>query len=72
MTFLRGFLRFWYELVVGDDWKIAVAVVVALALTAVGMLTGLLAGGWLVAAATGTLALLFTASMVLEARHSRT
>jgi tryptophan-rich sensory protein len=30
---LRAFLRFWYDFVVGDDWRVAVAVVVALALT---------------------------------------
>lgn len=30
---LRAFGAFWYDFVVGDDWRIAVAVVVALALT---------------------------------------
>jgi len=30
---LRGFLRFWYEFVVGDDWRIALGVVLALAAT---------------------------------------
>lgn len=30
---LRAFLRFWYDFVVGDDWRVAVAVIVALALT---------------------------------------
>jgi hypothetical protein len=29
----RAFLRFWYDFVVGDDWRVAVAVVAALALT---------------------------------------
>ncbi|SDL83737.1 hypothetical protein [Nonomuraea jiangxiensis] len=32
MKFVRGFGRFWYDLIIGDDWKIAVAVVVTLAL----------------------------------------
>jgi large-conductance mechanosensitive channel len=31
---VRGFLAFLYDFVVGDDWRIAVAVVVGLALTA--------------------------------------
>ncbi|TYB41817.1 hypothetical protein [Actinomadura chibensis] len=31
MRFVRAFGRFWYDLVIGDDWKIAAAVVVALA-----------------------------------------
>jgi len=30
---LRAFLRFWYDFVVGDDWRVAVAVIVALALS---------------------------------------
>ena len=30
---LRGFAAFWYDLIVGDDWLVAVGVVVALALT---------------------------------------
>ncbi|MDE3206230.1 MAG: hypothetical protein KGQ66_18635 [Acidobacteriota bacterium] len=27
---LRAFLAFWYDFVVGDDWRVAVGVVVAL------------------------------------------
>jgi hypothetical protein len=34
MRRLRAFGRFWYGFVVGDDWRVAVAVVVALAVTA--------------------------------------
>ncbi len=30
-----AFGRFWYEFIVGDDWTVAVAVVAALAVTAV-------------------------------------
>ncbi|HET6502779.1 MAG TPA: hypothetical protein VFG87_18645 [Amycolatopsis sp.] len=33
MARLRRFLAFWYDFVVGDDWRVAVAVVVALAVT---------------------------------------
>lgn len=33
MNALRAFGRFWYDLVFGDDWRIAVGVAVALALT---------------------------------------
>jgi hypothetical protein len=32
---LKGFARFWYDFVVGDDWKIAAAVAVVLLLGAV-------------------------------------
>ena len=31
---LKGFALFWWDFVVGDDWRIAAAVVAALALTA--------------------------------------
>ena len=30
---LRGFGAFWYDFVVGDDWRVAVVVVLALAAT---------------------------------------
>lgn len=32
---LRRFGLFWYDFVVGDDWRVAVAVVAALAVTAI-------------------------------------
>ena len=31
MRFARGFLRFWWDFIVGDDWRIAAGVVVVLA-----------------------------------------
>jgi hypothetical protein len=33
MRYLKSFGQFWYDFVIGDDWKIAVAVVLALAVT---------------------------------------
>jgi hypothetical protein len=30
---LRAFGAFWYDFIVGDDWRVAVSVVVALAVT---------------------------------------
>jgi hypothetical protein len=33
MRRLRGFLAFWYDFIVGDDWRIAVGIAAALALT---------------------------------------
>lgn len=33
MTYLRRFLRFWSDFVVGDDWTLALGVVVALFVT---------------------------------------
>lgn len=40
MKFVRGFFRFWYDFIVGDDWKIAVAVVLALGAGAIAVLAG--------------------------------
>jgi hypothetical protein len=40
MTALRRFGTFWWEFVVGDDWRVAAGVVVALAITAAVAATG--------------------------------
>ncbi|MGH8896008.1 MAG: hypothetical protein ACRDZ4_03040 [Egibacteraceae bacterium] len=37
MRFLVSFARFWYSFIIGDDWKIAIAVVASLC-TAVALL----------------------------------
>jgi len=34
MRFIINFVRFWYDFIIGDDWVVAVGVVVALALAA--------------------------------------
>jgi hypothetical protein len=46
MRWLKGFARFWYDFIVGDDWTVAVGVVIALALTALIADRGL-AAWWL-------------------------
>jgi hypothetical protein len=33
MRYVRSFVRFWWDFVVGDDWRVAAALAVALALT---------------------------------------
>ncbi|MGH8886517.1 MAG: hypothetical protein ACRDYX_15340 [Egibacteraceae bacterium] len=47
MRFIVKFARFWYNFIIGDDWKIAIAVLVAL-----------LTGGALLAAGTPNAVLL--------------
>jgi hypothetical protein len=44
MRQLRAFGRFWWNFIVGDDWLVAAAVGVGLALT--GILTGLGVDAW--------------------------
>jgi hypothetical protein len=34
MRILRGFLRFWFDFIVGDDWRIALGVTLVLAVGA--------------------------------------
>lgn len=40
MKFLKGFAQFWYDFIIGDDWKIAAAVVSVLAVGAGFVLNG--------------------------------
>jgi hypothetical protein len=63
MTHLRAFALFWYDFVVGDDWRIAVGVVIALALTAIVAAAGL-PTWWL-------LPLLVAAILVASTRRAR-
>jgi hypothetical protein len=49
---LRAFGAFWYDFVVGDDWRVAAAVVAALLLT-VGLSRTSLPSWWVLPAAVG-------------------
>ena len=33
MRYIRAFLKFWYDFIVGDDWTIAASIAVAIAAT---------------------------------------
>jgi hypothetical protein len=35
MKYVLAFLRFWYQFIVGDDWRVAAGIGVAIALAAV-------------------------------------
>ncbi len=51
MAKLRAFFAFWYDFIVGDDWRVAVTVAAALAVSVVvDRLTGT-APWWIVVAA---------------------
>jgi hypothetical protein len=43
MRFIKALGRFWYDFIIGDDWKIAVGVLLALATTA-GVMAGIHSG----------------------------
>ncbi|MGH3727138.1 MAG: hypothetical protein ACRDTU_00105 [Micromonosporaceae bacterium] len=70
MRLLTAFGRFWYDFIIGDDWKIAAAVVTALALTAILLITGVLAGAALVLTGAVAVVALFVLSMVIDVRGS--
>jgi hypothetical protein len=61
------FARFWYDFVIGDDWRIAAGVVIALALTAAVAKTA--APAWLIMPVAVTLGL--TWSTLRVARQAR-
>jgi hypothetical protein len=69
VRFVRDFGRFWYELLVGDDWKIAVSVIIALALTTL-LLTRTATSDQVVAVIGGALVVAaFCISLAIEVRR---
>ncbi|MGH3661706.1 MAG: hypothetical protein ACRDTQ_07595 [Micromonosporaceae bacterium] len=70
MRFLKAFGQFWYDFIIGDDWKIAAAVVSALAVTALLLVSGVLAGAALVLFGAVAIVALFAVSMVIDVRGS--
>ena len=55
MTRLRAFARFWYDFIVGDDWRVAVGVGAGIALTAALVSAGVSAWWLMPLAVVGTL-----------------
>jgi hypothetical protein len=49
MKYVVGFLRFWYEFIVGDDWRVAAGIAAAIGLTA--LLAPDVAAWWVIPAA---------------------
>jgi Flp pilus assembly pilin Flp len=71
MKFLKSFGRFWYDFIIGDDPKIAVAVVAALALLLAALKARLFGDHGL--AVLGAVALVgcFTISLVIDLRAKK-
>lgn len=65
---LRAFGRFWWEFVVGDDWKIAAGVALALAVGALLAATASVEADWLAPAAGGCVLLAFAAVVAADVR----
>jgi hypothetical protein len=68
MRFIKAFARFWYDFVVGDDWKIAAGVVVALALLLVAVKTHLFGDTGLTLLGAALVITAFTISLLIGVR----
>jgi hypothetical protein len=69
---LAAFGRFWYDFIIGDDWKIAVAVVSAIAVVSL-LLVGTSIGDHALAVLGGVLIVLaFGVSLAIDTRTRRT
>ena len=71
MRFLKAFGRFWYDFIIGDDWKIAVAVIAALGVLVAVMKTGLLGDHGLAVLGGVLIVLFFSASLAIDVRPWR-
>lgn len=65
---LRGFAAFWWDFIVGDDWRIAAGVIIALAVTAALAAAGVPAW-WLLPVAVLVLLALSLRRGLRDARH---
>jgi hypothetical protein len=68
MRTVAAFAKFWYDFIVGDDWRVAVGVVIALALTYALSATTTIATWWVLPAA---VLILLPASLWQFARRNR-
>jgi len=69
VSFVRGFGQFWYDFIVGDDWKIAAAVVTALVVGAVIAAGTSADASWLPPLVGALVVLAFTVSLVVDVRR---
>jgi hypothetical protein len=70
MNFLRGFGQFWYDFIVGDDWKLAAVVALVVAVGAALVAAGY-AGALLVVLLGVGLAVAFTLAMIVDVQLAK-
>ena len=72
MKFLKSFGQFWYDFIIGDDWKIAVAVVLALGLVGAVMTADVLSDGALTILGAVAIVTAFSISLIIDVRPKST
>lgn len=70
LGFVKGFAMFWYEFIVGDDWKIAGAVVASLGVAAALVASAALGDTALVVIAVALLVVGFVTAVLVDVRGS--
>jgi hypothetical protein len=70
MRFVRGFGQFWWDFIVGDDWKIAATVTLVLVVGAIVVAAASTGATWLAPVCGGALLLAFVVSFVVDVRRS--
>lgn len=71
MRALKAFGRFWYDFIIGDDWKIAVAVVSALVVLYLVMASAHLGDAALAVLGGGLVVVFFAVSLAIDTRPRR-
>lgn len=71
MKLLKAFGLFWYDFVIGDDWKVAAYVVVALVITGALAVNGVLGDGATVILGAVLTMIFFAIGVRYDARRSR-
>jgi hypothetical protein len=69
MRFVRGFCRFWFDFIVGDDWRIALGVVLVLGVGALVVATDAVVAELLMPLLAAAIVAVVGASIVLAARR---
>jgi hypothetical protein len=71
MRFLKSFGRFWYDFIVGDDWKLAVAVVLSLGVLVAAVALGLFGDAGLAVLGGVLVMVAFSISLVIDVRRDK-
>ena len=71
MKYLKSFGSFWYDFIIGDDWKIAAAVVLALSFTVVLLTTTSLDDHVVAVLGGAAVVIAFAISLAIDVRSDR-